>query len=137
VSGGDGFGNIVFHPTGNGYVGIGTTDPTYPLCVNGTIEAKEVIVQTGWSDYVFDPKYHLASLREVEKVIRDQKHLPGMPSSREVAEHGIKMGEMDAKLLAKVEELTLHQIAQEKRLDEQARRIDQLEKENEGLKSNR
>jgi hypothetical protein len=103
----------------NGNVGIGTTSPTHKLAVNGTIRAKEVIVDTGWSDYVFKPDYKLASLSEVEGAIRRDGHLPGIPSAQEVAEHGVSMGEMQSKLLAKIEELTLHQIAQEKRLNEQ------------------
>ncbi len=101
----------------NGNVGIGTTSPTHKLAVNGTIRAKEVIVDTGWSDYVFDPAYRLAPLSEVEQHIKTEGHLPGIPSAREVAEHGVSMGEMQSKLLAKIEELTLHQIEQEKRIE--------------------
>ncbi len=99
-----------------GNVGIGTTAPTYPLTVNGTVRAKEVIVNTGWSDYVFAPGYRLAPLSEIEQQIKEEHHLSGIPSSAEVKAAGINIGEMQAKLLAKVEELTLHQIEQEKRI---------------------
>jgi hypothetical protein len=110
-----------------GNVGIGTTNPTYPLTVNGTVRAKEVIVDTGWSDYVFDPGYRLAPLAEVELKIKTEKHLPGIPTAREVRAAGISVGDMQAKLLGKIEELTLHVIAQEKR-------IEKLEEENRNLR---
>ena len=116
-----------------GRVGIGTTDQTYPLSVNGTIEAKEVLVQSGWSDYVLAPAYHLEPLKDVAASIRREGHLPGVPSAVEVAEHGAKLGEIQTILLAKIEELTLHAIEQERRLDEQARRIDDLAEMNEEL----
>jgi hypothetical protein len=102
--------------THSGNVGIGTTSPSQKLSVNGTIQAKEVIVQTGWSDYIFDESYKLKALSEVEAYVKTEKHLPGIPSAKEVAEHGVSMGEMQSKLLAKIEELTLHQIEQEKQL---------------------
>ena len=121
----------------NGNVGIGTTNPTYPLTVNGTIEAKEVIVQTGWSDYVFSPTYRLAPLSEVEQQIKAEKHLPGLPSAQQVAAHGISLGDMQAKLLAKIEELTLHLISQEKQLNAQASRLEKLEHENAILRNHR
>ena len=114
---------------GNGNFGIGTTSPTEKLSVNGKIRAKEVIVETtGWSDYVFAKDYKLASLSEVEQHIEQQGHLPGVPSAQEVAEKGVSVGDMQAILLAKIEELTLHQIAQEKR-------IQALETENAQLKA--
>jgi hypothetical protein len=112
----------VFTPTirlavlATGNVGIGTTSPTYPLTVNGTVRAKEVIVDTGWSDYVFDPGYSLMPLREVKRRIQVDGHLPGIPSAMEVKTGGISLGEMQARLLQKIEELTLHQIAQEERM---------------------
>lgn len=105
--------------TSVGNVGIGTTNPDAKLAVNGTIHAKEVIVDTSssaWSDYVFSPGYRLASLSEVEQHIKSEGHLPGIPSAADVAEHGVTVGELQAKLLAKIEELTLHQIEQEKAL---------------------
>jgi len=111
--------------TGN--VGIGTTSPTYPLTVNGTVRAKEVIVDTGWSDYVFDDSYQLKALSEVEAYVKAEKHLPGIPTTQEVKTEGISVGDMQARLLAKIEELTLHVIQQEKRLQK-------LEQENEALR---
>ena len=111
---------------GGGNIGIGTTNPTYPLSVNGTVRAKEVIVDTAWSDYVLDEGYKLAPLSEVERRIKIDKHLPGIPSAQEVAEHGISMGEMQAKLLAKIEELTLHQIEMQKTLTKQQQEIRSL-----------
>lgn len=115
---------IAMYDTGN--VGIGTTTPTHKLAVNGAIRAKEVIVDTGWSDYVFADDYRLAPLAEVESRIKAERHLPGIPSAAEVAEHGVSMGEMQSKLLAKIEELTLHVIAQEKRISMQQDEISVL-----------
>jgi hypothetical protein len=106
-----------------GNVGIGTTNPTQKLSVKGTVRAQEVIVDTGWSDFVFDESYKLTALSETEAFVKAEKHLPGIPSAKEVAENGISVGEMQAKLLAKIEELTLHVIAQEKRIDEQVAEI--------------
>lgn len=119
-------------PAGN--VGIGTTSPTQKLAVNGIIRAKEVIVESGWSDYVFDPGYQLASLADVEEHIAEHRHLPGIPSAAAVAEHGVTLGEMQALLLAKVEELTLHLIRQEKVITAQQERLSRLEEENQSLK---
>jgi hypothetical protein len=111
----------------NGNVGIGTTNPTYPLSVNGIIQAKEVFVNSGWSDYVFAPAYHLRDLHEVSAYIQQNHHLPEIPSAAEVQEKGVSLGDMQAKLLAKVEELTLHMIKAEERSD-------RLEKQNQQLR---
>ena len=100
---------------GTGNVGIGTTSPQYPLSVNGTVQAKEVIVNTGWSDYVFDPDYHLRSLAEVNSYIEKHHHLPDIPSAADVREKGVSLGEMQSKLLAKIEELTLRMIQADER----------------------
>jgi hypothetical protein len=127
--------NLLLEPMG-GNVGIGTISPSYPLTVNGTIRASEIITNSyDWADYVFDKNYRLSSLADVERTIRSEKHLPGMPSAEEIAAHGLNMGEMQTKLLQKIEELTLHQIEQEKRLDEQAQKIERLEKENTSLQA--
>ena len=99
--------------TGN--VGIGTTNPTKLLSVNGVIQAKEVIVNTGWSDYVFEPGYRLSPLGEIAAYIKKNHHLPEIPSEAEVQQNGVDLGAMQAKLLAKIEELTLHMIQAEER----------------------
>ena len=90
--------------------------------------AKDVIVTNiGWSDYVFQPGYRLPSLSEVNAYIQQNHHLPDIPSEAEVKEKGVSVGEMQAKLLAKVEELTLHMIQQESENKELRQRIAQLE----------
>ncbi len=104
---------VIIKESGN--VGIGTNNPAQKLAVNGTIKAKEVIVETtGWSDHVFADDYALAPLSEVEEHIKANRHLPGIPSASEVAANGVSVGEMQAKMLAKIEELTLHVIRIEK-----------------------
>jgi len=120
----------------SGNVGIGTTNPTEKLSVKGRIRAQEVVVDNNnWSDYVFADDYKLQSLSEVEAQIKTNKHLPGVPSTQEVAEKGVSIGDMQAVLLAKIEELTLRQIAQAKHQQAQDERIAALEAENTHLKS--
>jgi hypothetical protein len=96
----------------NGNVGIGTSVlGAYKLAVAGTIGAKKVkVTQDGWADFVFDPEYHLPSLQSVSAFIKEHKHLPEIPSAKEVAADGLDLGEMNKKLLQKVEELTLYLI---------------------------
>lgn len=116
------------HITSGGNVGIGTTNPQYKLAINGTIGAKDVIVtNTGWSDYVFQPGYRLRPLSEVSQYIQANHHLPDIPTEAEVKEKGVSLGDMQAKLLAKVEELTLHLIQQDKENKDLRERLAQLE----------
>jgi len=102
----------------NGNVGIGTTNPTYKLSVKGTIGCGEVKVEdvTSWSDFVFEPEYNLMSLKDLETYIKTNKHLPEIPTTAQVEENGIAIGEMNAKLLQKIEELTLYIIQLENRV---------------------
>lgn len=101
-----------------GSVGIGTTTTgTHKLAVEGSIGARKVKVEaTGWSDFVFDNNYVLPNLQELELFISKHRHLPEIPSEKEVKENGIDLGEMDSKLLQKIEELTLYLIQQDKEI---------------------
>lgn len=96
----------------NGNVAIGTTTPgPYKLTVEGTIGARRIKVAQGtWPDYVFEPEYELPALTEVEDYIKANKHLPDVPSAAEVKKDGQDVGEMNERLLRKVEELTLYVI---------------------------
>ncbi|WDF61877.1 hypothetical protein PQ462_10915 [Flavobacterium sp. KACC 22758] len=119
----------------DGNVGIGVIRPTNKLDVNGTVHSKEVKVDmTGWSDFVFKREYKLPTLEEVEKHIAEKGYLENIPSEKEVLENGINLGEMNAKLLQKIEELTLYMIemknaneAQKELLEEQDQRLFNLE----------
>ncbi|WP_459211301.1 prefoldin domain-containing protein [Aquimarina rhabdastrellae] len=124
----------------NGNIGIGTHDTRgYLLAVAGKAVAEEVniMLQSNWPDFVFEKEYNLPTLAEVENHITEKGHLKDIPSAAEVEQNGIFLGEMDSKLLQKIEELTLYTIAQEKKikaLETQNTRIEQLEKENAELK---
>ncbi len=103
--------------TFSGNVGIGTDNLTEKLNVNGNIRARAVKVAVdGWPDYVFEPSYKLPNLGTTEQYIKENKHLPEVPSAKEVETNGIELGQMNALLLKKVEELTLHLIEQNKRI---------------------
>lgn len=121
-----------------GNVGIGTLNPgTWKLAVNGNVRAKEIKVETGWSDFVFFDNYNLPSLQDVENHINTYGHLKDIPSAKEVETNGIKLGEMNSKLLQKIEELTLYTIQQEKeivQLKTQQKKLDKQSKEIERLK---
>ncbi|MDD7886029.1 hypothetical protein [Flavivirga sp. 57AJ16] len=122
------FGEDDFFLAYNGNVGIGTTAPDEKLAINGKIHAKEVRVDlTGWSDFVFESTYNLPSLNEVEIYIKEKGHLKDIPSAKEVLENGILIGEMDARLLQKIEELMLYTIQQEKELKSKESKIKSLE----------
>jgi hypothetical protein len=96
-----------------------TVGPNSKLVVEGLISAREVKVLTGpIPDYVFEQDYTLMSLSDLETYIKTNKHLPGIPSASEVeANEGLELGEMNRLLLEKVEELTLHIIAQQKEIE--------------------
>ncbi|MDN5215689.1 hypothetical protein QQ020_26665 [Fulvivirgaceae bacterium BMA12] len=113
----------------NGNLGIGTMNPgAFKLAVNGNIRAKEVKIETGWFDFVFEDDYDLRTLAEVEEFIKVNKHLPEIPSAKEVEENGVNLGEMEGKLLQKIEELTLYIIDQQKEIKTLKERMITLEK---------
>lgn len=103
-----------------GNVGIGTNSPgNYRLAVAGTILAEEVMVQhqDKWYDYVFEDDYDLISLSDLSNFISENKHLPDVPSEKEVLDNGISLGEMNGTLLKKIEELTLYLLEQQKEIE--------------------
>ena len=105
-----------------GQVGIGTTyiPANYMLAVKGNVISEKVYVQLygSWPDYVFKDDYPLMPLSELESFIKLNKHLPDMPSAREVEKNGQDLGDIQTKLLKQNEELTLHIIELNKRIDE-------------------
>jgi hypothetical protein len=113
---------------GSGLVGIGTTNPQYPLDVYGTIRAREVLVNlNGTADFVFKDNYKLKPIQEVYEYAKENKHLPEIPSEAEVVKNGMNMGEFQVKLLQKVEELTLYMAQQDKTIQAQQAKIKELE----------
>ncbi|MCL2290666.1 MAG: hypothetical protein FWC34_08205 [Bacteroidetes bacterium] len=97
--------------------------------IGGTVFAKEVQValEPDWPDFVFSKDYNLLSLSEVEQFIAENQHLPNVPSAAEVGVNGINLGEMNAILLQKIEELTLYIIDQEKQIKELKKLFSELE----------
>lgn len=134
-------GNILM-ARGGGSVLIGresaneNTNPMYKLQVLGTIGARKVkVTQETWADDALQPGYHLPSLPELAAFIRQNGHLPGIPSEKEVKAEGIDVGDMDSRLLRKIEELTLYIIKQDetnaamkKALEEMQDKLDKLAK---------
>jgi hypothetical protein len=115
----------------NGNVGIGTTTPDAKLAVKGTIHTQEVRVDLNGAvapDYVFESDYSLMPLDELKTYLDTNKHLPEVPSAKEMEANGVNLKEMNLLLLKKVEELTLHVIELKKRDDEQQKEIVHLKK---------
>lgn len=114
-----------------GNVGIGTSNPSEKLSVNGNILAKKVKVSVNpsdWPDYVFSNDYELKSLNEIEEFIKANSHLPNIPSAKEIETNGQDVGDLQLELLEKIEELTLYMIEGDKKVKD-------LESENMKLKS--
>lgn len=113
-----------------GKVGIGTAKPQELLSVNGNILAKKVKVSAAsadWPDYVFQQTYQLPPLQEVAEYIKQNNHLPGVPSAAEVKKEGLDLGDNQATLLKKIEELTLYTIEQNKKQEAQQRQLKELQ----------
>jgi len=107
-----------------------TTSGQYKLYVEGGILTEKVKVALrstpNWADYVFADDYQLKSLKEVETFIKENKHLPGIESAQELVINGLDLGEMQAKQMGKIEELTLYIIEQDKKLEQQSKDIEEL-----------
>lgn len=117
---------LIVNSAGN--VGIGTTAPgNYKLAVEGKIGAREVNVTTApWADYVFAEDYKLPSLETLERYIVKNKHLPEVPTQKEVEVSGVDLGAMSALLLKKIEELTLYQIEANKQIQKLQQEVEHL-----------
>jgi hypothetical protein len=111
--------------SGNWILSLG---PTGNLAVEGNFTAPrvrtaEVVVDSQWADYVFNEDYELMSLDHVESFIAENKHLPGVPSAAQIEAEGVSVGESQATLLAKIEELTLYAIDQNRRIKKLEKRL--------------
>ncbi|HRG52886.1 MAG TPA: hypothetical protein PLL00_08630 [Bacteroidia bacterium] len=129
-------GSTIYYPNGKVLIGdpnlanFKGTPGTYQLYVQGGILSEKVKVaiatSNDWADYVFAADYKLKTLSEVERFILANKHLPNVPSAEQVAKEGIDMAKMDAKLMEKIEELTLYLIELDKKNAAQEKRITEL-----------
>ena len=150
-----GSGNYFMFLSNSGKVGINTDNPTAQLTVNGNMLIGDpsvvcipntnykLFVQTGiltekvrvaincsanWADYVFASDYKLMPLPELEKYVTENKHLPNIPSAEQVVSEGMDVGQMTAKLLEKVEEMSLYIIEQNKKLEALEAKVELLQK---------
>lgn len=100
----------------------------YKLNVDGRVVCEELRVEISpWADYVFDENYRLMNLYELEKFINGNNHLPGIPAANEIEMNGLHVGEMQGKMMEKIEELTLYIIELQKQNDLLAEKISALE----------
>ncbi len=101
-------------------------NPQADLAVNGNILGNQIKVKTDISvpDYVFEPDYKLKSLEEIESYVKENKHLPEIPTAKQIQADGLDVAEMNLLLLKKMEEMTLHLIDQQKQIREMKAEID-------------
>jgi len=133
ASSGNGYRNdLVIKADGRVCIGTTTAATGYALNINGKAVCTEVLVEAlaNWPDYVFSEDYDLMTLSDLEQSIKENKHLPGIPSAVEVEENGILLGDMQTKLLQKVEELTLYIIEQDKQIEDLQQKYATLENDN-------
>jgi hypothetical protein len=128
----------IFTANLGGQVGIGTEviPVEYKFAVDGKAMMEEVKVQLSenWPDYVFGSDYELRTLKEIKDYITHNKHLPEIPSAAEIGENGIDLGDMNIRLLKKIEELTLYQIELLEQLEKQHAELQEVKKEVQSLK---
>jgi hypothetical protein len=129
----------VLNITTNGNVLIGKTsqsNSTYMLDINGNARANQVVVNTTGADYVFDPRYKLSPLQDLGRYITKEHHLPGIAPAAQMQNEGLNLGDNQTRLLAKIEELTLYLIRQDKETATLKEKVSELEQRNKILEEN-
>lgn len=127
-----GLDRVFLDNSGNLSIGTDVVAAGYRLNVRGKIMGEEIRIQAlaNWPDYVFEPGYQLKPLKEVADHIKTYNHLPGIPDAAEVAKDGFDMGGMQAKLLEKIEELTLYLLEANERIEQLEKTVAQSQKKN-------
>ena len=125
-------GNEIVTIQGNGQMGVGVSviPAGFRMAVKGSVLCEEVRIRLAntWPDYVFAPAYQLKTLSELEKYIQTNNHLPNVPSAADVDKKGgVDLGDMNVKLLEKIEELTLYMIEQNKKFEALQKKVTVLE----------
>jgi hypothetical protein len=119
---------IIYSNAGNILIGKNTQDnKTYKLDVAGKIRADEVVVNTTGADFVFEKDYKLLPIEHVANYVQENKHLPDIPSANEMVKNGVNMGDMQVKLLQKVEEQTLYIIGLNNELQDLKKQLKELQ----------
>lgn len=133
---------LVINEDGNVGIGNGTDQVTVPagyrFSVDGKIVVEEIKVElsTAWPDYVFSPTYELMPIQALKSYIRERKHLPNVPSAQEIKDNGgMELGDMNKKLMEKVEELTLYLIDEHDRINSIQKELEALKAENQELRN--
>jgi hypothetical protein len=94
------------------------------------LQAEKIVVSsTGWADFVFKKDYSLKPLSAVKSFIEKNGHLPDIPTEMEVNANGMNLGEIQVKLLQKIEELTLYTIQQQDLIDKLNIEVEKLKNE--------
>ena len=114
--------NGILHLDGSNGVAIGavaTGGNNYKLAVAGNVVCEELRVKlrSNWPDYVFATNYHLPKLSDVEQFIQMHQHLPNIPKAADIKKEGLEVGDMQKRMMEKIEELTLYIIDLQKQID--------------------
>jgi len=119
--------HLVIAPYGGNLL-IGKTNQAntaYKVDINGKVRANEMVVNTTGADFVFESGYPLRSIADLEKFVKQNRHLPEIPSAKTMQQEGVGISELQTRLLQKVEELTLYIIQQQKEIDELKKKVKQ------------
>lgn len=119
----------IFHLGTNGMLSLRNNSmETFRVEANGMVRARKIKVDSEtWADYVFDENYKLLPLNELELFVKQNKHLPSIPSEQQIKEEGIDVTEMNVKMMEKIEELTLYLIQQNKEIEKLKAEIQRMQ----------